>query len=99
ARLASGNPARLFGMYPRKGALLPGSDADIVIYDTKSSWTIKASEMHNIAGYTPYEGREIRGRVRMTISRGQILYRGGEFHSHRGHGHFVHGKPFNASDV
>ena len=99
ARLASENPARLFGMYPRKGALLPGSDADIVIYDTRANWTIKASELHNIAGYTPYEGREVHGRIRMTISRGQILFRGGEFLSHRGHGHFVHGKPFSARDV
>ena len=98
-RLASGNPARLFGMYPRKGALIPGSDADIVIYDTKPSWTIKASELHNIAGYTPYEGREVRGRIRMTISRGQILYRAGEFIGDRGRGHFIHAKPFSASDV
>lgn len=99
ARLTSSNPARLFGMYPKKGALLPGSDADIVIYDTKPTWTIKASELHNIAGYTPYEGREIRGRIRATVSRGQVLYRGGEFHSHHGHGHFVPGNPFSAHDV
>ena len=99
ARLMSSNPARLFGLYPRKGALLPGSDADIVIYDTKPTSTIRAGELHNIAGYTPYEGREVRGRVRMTISRGQVLYRGGEFISHRGRGRFVHGRPFSARDV
>ncbi|MEZ4767573.1 MAG: amidohydrolase family protein [Caldilineales bacterium] len=99
ARLASSNPARLFGMYPKKGALLPGSDADIVIYDTRTSWTITASELHNIAGYTPYEGRAVRGRIRATISRGQVLYRGGEFFSDRGRGRFVRGQPFSARDV
>jgi dihydropyrimidinase len=96
-RLTSSNPARLFGLYPRKGALLPGSDADIVVYDTKPTWTIKAAELHNIAGYTPYEGHEVYGRIRATISRGQILVRGGEFISHRGHGRFTPGKPFSAA--
>ncbi len=96
ARLTSTNPARLFGLYPRKGALLPGSDADIVVFDPKPAWTIRASELHNIAGYTPYEGREVRGRVRFTISRGQVLYRAGEFISHRGRGRFVPGRPFDA---
>ncbi len=93
-RLMSANPARLFGLYPRKGALLPGSDADVVIFDPSMDWTVSAGNLHNIAGYTPYENRRLRGRVRTTISRGQVIVRGGEFLGERGWGQFVAGRAF-----
>lgn len=97
ARLVSANPAKLFGLYPRKGALIPGADADVVIFDPSIEWTVKAANLHNIAGYTPYEDRNLLGVVRTTISRGQVVYRGGEFLGQRGWGHFVEGKPFDAT--
>ncbi len=54
--------------------------------------TLRAADLHNIAGYTPYEGRRVRGRVRLTLSRGLVVCKGGEFTGHRGWGHLVEGK-------
>ena len=93
--LTSANPAKLFGLYPQKGALQPGSDADIVVFDPRPERTIKATNLHNIAGYTPYEDRTVHGHVRLTISRGQVVYKAGEFLGQRGWGRFVEGKPFD----
>ena len=64
------NAARYFGLYPRKGALLPGSDADIVVYDPRPSWTVSHDDLHDNADHTPYEGRQIQGRVRDVFLRG-----------------------------
>ncbi len=99
ARLTSANPARLFGLYPRKGALLPGSDADVVVFDPSVEWIVKASNLHNIAGYTPYEGQRLRGQVRFTLSRGKVVCKAGEFLGHRGWGRFVEARPFNPRDL
>jgi dihydropyrimidinase len=95
-RLMASNPAKIFGLYPRKGALQPGADADVVVFDPSVAWTIRSVELHNIAGYTPYEGRKLQGAVRTTISRGRIVYRAGEFVGERGWGHFVRGAPFDS---
>lgn len=95
AQLTSTNPARLFGLYPRKGALRPGSDADVVVFDPGVEWTVKASDLHNIAGYTPYEGRRLRGQVRLTLSRGRAVFKAGEFVGARGWGRFVEGQPLD----
>jgi dihydroorotase-like cyclic amidohydrolase len=97
AELTATNPAKVFGLYPRKGALLPGSDADVVVFDPSAEATIKAANLHNIAGYTPYEGRRVRGRVRFTLSRGLLICKGGEFTGHRGWGRLVEGLPFDAA--
>lgn len=96
AQLTSANPARLFGLYPRKGALLPGSNADVVIFDPTVEWTVQATNLHNIAGYTPYEGQRLLGAVRLTISRGRVVYRGGEFIGERGWGQFVEGRSLHS---
>ena len=87
--LLSANPARLWGLWPRKGALLPGSDADIVVYDPEPEGIVSADELHYLAGYTPYEGMRVQGRVKATISRGHIIYREGRFTGRQGQGHFV----------
>ena len=92
--LTSANPARAFGLYPRKGALLPGSDADVVVFDPAVSGVISAAELHNIAGYTPYEGRRVQGKVRFTLSRGLVICKNGEFTGHRGWGRLVQGQPY-----
>ncbi len=97
AELTSTNPAKIFGLYPRKGALLPGSDADVVVFDSAADSTIKAANLHNIAGYTPYEGRRVRGRVRFTISRGLVVCKAGEFTGQRGWGRMTEGRPFGAA--
>ncbi len=87
--LLSTNPARVWGMWPRKGALLPGSDADVVVYDPEPVGKVAAEALHYVAGYTPYEGVPVQGRVKATISRGQIIYRDGRFVGRKGRGRFV----------
>jgi dihydropyrimidinase len=94
AKLMSANPARIFGLYPQKGAILPGSDADLLIYDPTEAVTIRAENLHTIGGYTPYEGMKVQGRVRTVISRGQVLVEDGEWRGEPGRGRFLRGKPF-----
>ncbi len=90
-RLMSTRPAQLFGLYPRKGTLQPGSDADIVLYDPRGTRRIHASELHGVSGYTPYEGMEVDGRVVMTMVRGRVVVKEGELVGSRGWGVFVPG--------
>lgn len=88
-QLLSVNPARIFGLYPRKGALLPGSDADVVIYDPRERWTLEDDDLHSNAGFTPFNGMAVQGRVRTTISRGRIVWHAGEFRGDPTHGRFL----------
>ena len=88
-RLLSANPARLWGLWPRKGALRPGAEADIVVYDPAPESAINGENLHHLAGYTPYEGMRVQGRVEATISRGQIIYLDGQFTGQEGQGQFV----------
>jgi len=95
ARLAAANPARIFGLYPRKGILAPRADADVVIFDPQGAGTILASQLHNVAGYTPYEGMRVQGAVKTTIARGRVVWQDGQFKDAPGHGRFVAGEPFD----
>lgn len=85
------NPARLFGLYPRKGTILPGSDADVVIYDPAPQGVIRHQDLHYLAGYTPFEGMPVRGRVRMVLSRGEVIVDEGAFKGKTGRGQFLPG--------
>ncbi len=96
ARKMSATPAQIFGLYPRKGAILPGSDADLVIYDPRPSITIQTENIRTIGGYTPYDGMTMQGYVRTTISRGQVLVREGEFFGEAGRGLFLKAEPFDS---
>jgi dihydropyrimidinase len=71
------NAARYFGLYPRKGTLLPGSDADIVVYDPRPRWTVSHDDLHDNVDHTPYDGRQIQGRVRDVFLRGRHVVRDG----------------------
>ncbi|HEY7431275.1 MAG TPA: amidohydrolase family protein [Streptosporangiaceae bacterium] len=71
--LVSTNPAKLMGLYPRKGVLQPGSDADIVIFDPTKTWTVACRDHHMSADYNCWEGWELRGKVRSTMLRGTPL--------------------------
>ncbi|RPI85511.1 MAG: dihydropyrimidinase [Chloroflexi bacterium] len=73
------SPARLFGLYPKKGDLIPGADADIVLFDPNHLTTITQSILHENVDYTPYEGLQLEGRVHTTILRGRVLVRNGEW--------------------
>jgi dihydropyrimidinase len=87
--VASTTPARMFGLYPRKGTLAPGSDADIVVYDPTARQTLSAATHHMNVDYSAYEGMEITGRVETVLSRGRIVVEAGAFHGSAGHGRFL----------
>lgn len=83
-------PARMFGMYPRKGVITPGADADIVIYDPNGHTSIGVDKTHHMnMDYSAYEGFEIDGHVDTVISRGRIIVDGGSYSGTAGHGRFV----------
>ena len=90
-------PARLFGLYPRKGSLVQGADADIVIFDPNCGEVVTHSSMHENIDYTPYEGMELAGKVRTTLLRGQVLVRDGVWIGNSKGGRFVCGEPFQAN--
>jgi dihydropyrimidinase len=81
-------PARMFGLYPRKGVIAPGSDADIVVYDPAGRTRISAETHHMNMDHSAYEGFEIAGKVDTVISRGTVLVENDAFHGRKGHGRF-----------
>jgi len=87
--ITSTAPAKLFGMYPRKGAIAVGSDADLVIYDPNRRRTISARTHHMDVDYSCYEGRTVQGASDVVMSRGEVVVRNGEFTGRKGHGRFV----------
>jgi len=89
AQMTATNPAKLFGMYPKKGVLRPGSDADVVIFDPNQADVITWDKLHENVDYTPYEGLEVKGVPVLTISRGKVVARDGMFVGKAGDGQFV----------
>jgi len=87
--IVSTAPAKLFGMYPRKGAIEVGSDADLVIYDPKRKHTISAKTHHMAVDYSCYEGRSVMGGSDVVLSRGSVVVRDGEFTGRKGAGRFI----------
>ena len=83
------NPARLFGLYPLKGALEIGADADIVLFDPDKQVTLTRSILHEQVDYTPYEGLNLRGYPVMTILRGRVIVENGEFSGTQADGHYL----------
>ena len=88
-RVTASAPARFMGWYPRKGTLLPGSDADIVLLDPGIDWAISAQDLHMAVDFSPYEGMRVTGKTTCTISRGQIIAQDGEILGSQGRGRFV----------
>jgi dihydropyrimidinase len=87
--LTSTNVAKIFGLYPRKGTIATGSDADLVVWDAESSRTVDGASMQSRAGYSVYDGREVRGWPVFTISRGEVVLDGTQIAVERGRGRWI----------
>ena len=87
--LLATNPAKLFGLYPRKGTIAVGSDADIVVFDPEKRHTISAATQHSKTDYNLYEGTEVTGAIDLVLLRGQVLVEGDELVARPGVGRFV----------
>jgi dihydropyrimidinase len=88
------NPAKLMGLYPRKGTLSPGSDADIVIFDPDRRVTIRNKILHQRVDYTPYEGLHVTGWPETTLVRGRVVVDRGRLLATKGYGRFIPRAPF-----
>lgn len=95
--LTSARPAQLFGLWPRKGNLMVGSDADLVLFDPHCRTTIHHSELHDNVDYSPWEGIACQGWPVMTLSRGEVVCDRGRFTGRAGHGRFLHRQPFSVN--
>jgi dihydropyrimidinase len=87
--LTSTSPAKIFGLFPRKGTIAPGSDADIVIFDPERRATLSARTHHMKVDYNPYEGREVVGVTETVLSRGRVIIENGSFVGRAGAGAFI----------
>ena len=94
--VTSTNIARILNLYPRKGAILPGSEADIVVWDPKASKTISADKQVSVIDYNVFEGVKVQGLPRFTLSRGSVVYADGKVNANNGRGKFVARAPFPA---
>jgi dihydropyrimidinase len=95
--VTSTNIAQILNMYPQKGAILPGSDADLVVWDPGLSKTISAASQKSIIDYNVFEGFEVRGLPRFTLSRGEIVWSHGKNDQPRpGRGRYISRRPFPA---
>lgn len=87
--LTATGPARMYGLHPRKGTIAIGSDADLVVWDPDKEWTIANARLHHNVDYTPYEGMQVKGRPELTLSRGEVVMRGGAMLAKPGRGIFL----------
>jgi dihydropyrimidinase len=90
--VTSYNPARLFGLYPKKGVIMPGADADFAVIDPNMRIKVTADVLHSNINYTIYEGMEVEGWNVMTIRRGDIVYENGQVVGEKGSGKYIPGK-------
>ena len=83
------NPAKIAGLYPKKGTIQTGSDADLVLIDPKKEWTITTEKMHGNADYTCYEGMKVTGAIEKVFLRGREIVTDGNFVGTRGEGQYL----------
>ena len=87
--IACATPARMFGLYPRKGTIAPGADADVVIYDPAAQQVLSAETHHMAVDYSPYEGKQVTGRVETVLSRGRVIIDKGSYRGNPGDGRYL----------
>ncbi len=88
-QLVATAPAKMFGLYPRKGTIAPGSDADIVVFDPNHERTISSTSHHMNVDYSAFEGTKVKGLPEVVLQRGAVLVENGEFHGKEGQGRFL----------
>jgi dihydropyrimidinase len=94
-RLSSANAAKLFGLGGRKGSLMPGADADLVLWDPDAERVIRNDRLHHAIDYTPWEGMDVKGWPMVTIRRGEVAARDGEVLAQPGSGRFLARGPYD----
>ncbi len=94
--VTSTNIARILNLYPRKGAIMPGAEADVVVWDPKANKTISAKTQASVIDYNVFEGFKVKGLPRFTLSRGEVVFRDGKVQAEPGRGKFVKREPFPA---
>ena len=93
-RVTSTNAAQIFNLYPRKGAIAPGSDADLVVWDATATKTITTADSISKVGYNVFEGRKVMGLPMVTLSQGDIVWMNGELRTVRGAGRYINRPAF-----
>jgi dihydropyrimidinase len=97
AEVTAAAPARIFGLAPRKGAVVPGADADLVLLDPRARWTMGRETLHMAADWSAYEGLEVTGRIVKVFSRGELIVDGERFLARPGRGEFLARTPRDRS--
>jgi dihydropyrimidinase len=98
-KLVSTNPAKIFGMYPKKGSINPGSDADLVVFDPNKKVTLHATDLQTNCDWSPFEDWKLTGYPQTTISRGKVVVSDGEFIGDCGHGQFLKRQAVKELDI
>ena len=87
--ITSTAPAKIFGLFPRKGTIAVGSDADIVVFDPKKKQTLGVKTLHMRVDYNPYEGTKVEGAPTFVVSQGNVIIEGDQFVGKKGAGRFI----------
>ncbi|MGZ3422110.1 MAG: dihydropyrimidinase [Polyangiales bacterium] len=93
--ITSTAPAKIFGMFPRKGTIAPGSDADILVWDPEKEHVLSVETLHMRVDYSPFEGKVVKGAATHVLSRGELVIENGKFISKKGRGKFFRRSTFN----
>jgi allantoinase len=92
-RMTSANPARIFGLYPQKGSLMPGADADFAVIDPDREWLLSAEDLLQKHKHSPYVGQRFKGVIERTVVRGKTVYHNGRILAEPGYGRFLSRRP------
>ena len=98
AELSAAGPARILGLYPRKGSIRVGADADLAIWDPEAEWDVRREDLFSRHPWTPLEGRKLRGKVVATVRRGEVVFHDGAVLADPGSGAFLHGASTYTTD-